>query len=125
MTSGDLGGGAPPGVSSSTVAAPPDLVTTRVAPFTNDNPFAAASTLPFGAPQFDRTRDTDYQPAIEEGMRRHLKEVDAIADQTAPPTFDNTIVALERSGGLLTRVLKVFGGVTGANTNDLLQRVQS
>ncbi len=106
-------------------SSPPKAVTTKIAPFTNDNPFAAASTLPFGAPPFDRIHDADYQPAIEEGMRRHLSEVDAIADQTAPPTFDNTIVALERSGEMLTRVLKAFGGVTGANTNDALQQVQS
>jgi len=100
-------------------------VTAQIAPFTNDNPFAEPSTLPFGAPPFDKIHDADYQPAIEEGMRRHLTEVDAIADQTAPPTFENTIVALERSGEMLTRVLKTFGGVTGANTNDVLQQVQS
>jgi peptidyl-dipeptidase Dcp len=110
---------------------PTTSVTTTITPtastiaFTSDNPFASPSTLPFGAPAFDRIHDSDYQPAIEEGMRRHLSEVDAIADQDAPPTFDNTIVALERSGELLTRVLKVFGGVTGANTNDFLQQVQS
>jgi peptidyl-dipeptidase Dcp len=106
-------------------------VTTTITPaaatvvFTKDNPFASPSTLLFGAPPFDRIHDSDYQPAIEEGMRRHLAEVDAIADQAAPPTFDNTIVALEKSGELLTRVLKVFGGVTGANTNDVLQKIQS
>jgi peptidyl-dipeptidase Dcp len=111
--------------------APTNPVTSTITPaaatavFTGDNPFASPSALPFGAPPFDRIHDTDYQPAIEEGMRRHLAEVDAIADQTAAPTFDNTIVPLERSGELLTRVLKVFGGVTGANTNDLLQKVQS
>ena len=93
--------------------------------FTSENPFYAASTLPFGAPRFDRIRDGDFQPAIEEGMRRHLAEVDSIADQPATPTFENTIVALERSGELLTRVLRVFGGLTSANTNDTLQDVQS
>jgi peptidyl-dipeptidase Dcp len=58
-------------------------------------------------------------------MRRHLDEVDAIANQTAAPTFENTIVALERSGALLTRVLKTFAGETSANTNDTLQAVQT
>jgi peptidyl-dipeptidase Dcp len=119
------GGLAACGRSGTGAGSPPTSVTTKIAPFTNDNPFAAASTLPFGAPPFDKIRDADYQPAIEEGMRRHLTEVDAIADQTAPPTFENTIVALERSGEMLTRVLKAFGGVTGANTNDVLQQVQS
>jgi peptidyl-dipeptidase Dcp len=95
------------------------------AAFPIDNPFYAPSTLPFGAPPFDRIHDDDYQPAIEEGMRRQLAEVAAIAGQAAPPTFENTVVALERSGELLTRVLKVFGGLTSANTNDTLQDVQS
>jgi peptidyl-dipeptidase Dcp len=110
---------------------PTTSVTTTITPtastiaFSSDNPFASPSRLPFGAPPFDRIHDADYQPAIEEGMRRHLKEVDAIADQSTPPTFDNTIVAIERSGELLTRVLKAFNGVTGANTNDVLQKVQS
>jgi peptidyl-dipeptidase Dcp len=84
----------------------------------------APSTLPFGAPPFDRIRDTDYGPAIEEGMRSHLAEVAVIADQASEPTFENTIVALERSGVLLTRVLKVFGTVAAANTNDTLQETQ-
>jgi peptidyl-dipeptidase Dcp len=89
-----------------------------------ENPLFAPSTLPFGAPPFDRIRDTDYGPAIEEGMRSHLAEVAAIADQAAEPTFENTIVALERAGVLLTRVLKVFGTVAAANTNDTLQETQ-
>jgi peptidyl-dipeptidase Dcp len=88
------------------------------------NPFLHISTLPFQAPPFDRIRNEDYQPAIEEGMRRELAEIDAIANQSAAPTFDNTIVAMERSGDMLTRVLNVFFGVTGANTNDTLQNVQ-
>jgi peptidyl-dipeptidase Dcp len=94
-------------------------------PSTRTNPFYERSTLPFGAPPFDRLENADYQPAIEEGMRRHLAEVAAIAEQAAAPTFDNTIVALERSGELLTRVLKAFGGVASANTNDTLQAVQT
>ncbi|HEX4681221.1 MAG TPA: M3 family metallopeptidase [Gemmatimonadaceae bacterium] len=91
----------------------------------DDNPFAVASPLPFGAPAFDRIRDEHFEPAIEEGMRRHLAEVEAIANQSAAPTFENTLAALERSGDLLTRVLKVFGVITSANTNDALQSVQS
>jgi peptidyl-dipeptidase Dcp len=93
--------------------------------FTSDNPFATPSSLPFGAPPFDRIRDEHYLPAIEEGMRRQLAEVLSIAAQAAEPTFDNTIAAVERSGELLTRALKTFGVVTGANTNDYLQAVQT
>ena len=101
-------------------------MSTTITPlFTRANPFSQPSGLPFDAPRFDRIRDEDYAPAIEEGMRRHIEEVDAIADQTTAPTFDNTIVALERSGELLTRVLKTFGGVTSANTNDTLQAVET
>jgi peptidyl-dipeptidase Dcp len=93
--------------------------------FSRDNPFARPSPLLYEAPPFDRIRNTDYQPAIEEGMRRQLAEFDSIARQQTPPTFDNTIVALERSGDLLTRALKVFGSVVQANTNDTLQQVQT
>jgi peptidyl-dipeptidase Dcp len=89
------------------------------------NPFFQPSPLFDQAPPFDRIHDGDYQPALEEGMRQQLAEVRAIADQQAPPTFDNTIVAMERSGALLTRAAKVFTAMTGANTNDALARVQA
>jgi peptidyl-dipeptidase Dcp len=88
------------------------------------NPFAAASTLQYQAPPFDRIKDADYQPAMEAGMRQQIAEMEAIANQSAAPTFDNTIVPMERSGALLTRVAKVFNGVTGANTDDTLQHIQ-
>ena len=89
------------------------------------NPFFTASPLLNQAPPFDRIRDSDYQPAIEEGMRQQLAEIEAIANQTAEPTFENTISAMERSGVLLTRVRSVFSGVRQANSNDALQRVQA
>ena len=88
------------------------------------NPFAAPSTLPFQAPDFTKIHDADYEPAFIAGMAQQLAEVAAIANQTAPPTFDNTIIPLEKSGEILTRVSKVFNGVTGANTNDTLQAIQ-
>jgi peptidyl-dipeptidase Dcp len=89
------------------------------------NPFAHASTLPFQAPDFRNIRDSDYQPAIEEGMRRQMAEVLAIANQGAAPTFDNTIVALEKSGRMLDRVLETFSAVVQANTNPTLDKVQT
>lgn len=92
--------------------------------FGPSNPFYAASTLPFQAPPFDKIKDSDYQPAIEAGMAQQRAEVKAIADDSAPPTFDNTIVALEKSGQLFNRVMQVFGGVTGANLSPELQKVQ-
>ncbi len=88
------------------------------------NPFYAESTLPFHAPPFDRIHDADFQPAIEAGMAEHLREMEAIANNPARPTFDNTFVAMERSGALLDRVLRAFSGVTGANTNPALQAVK-
>ncbi|MFL5460365.1 MAG: peptidyl-dipeptidase Dcp [Gemmatimonadales bacterium] len=93
--------------------------------FSSANPFAQPSSLPYHAPAFDRIRVADYQPAIDEGMRRQRAELDSIARQQASPTFENTIVAMERTGDLLTRVSKVFGAVVQANTNDTLQRVQT
>ena len=88
------------------------------------NPFAQPSPLPFEAPPFDRITDADYQPAIEEGMAQSLAEVRRIADDPAAPTFDNTIVAMERQGRMLQRAQAAFGQVTQANTNPALQRAQ-
>jgi peptidyl-dipeptidase Dcp len=88
------------------------------------NPFYAPSTLPFQAPPFDKIKDSDYQPAIEAGMAQQLKEVEAIANNSAPPTFDNTIVAMEKTGVLFRRVMMAFSGVAGANTNPVLQKIQ-
>ncbi|HLI02741.1 MAG TPA: peptidyl-dipeptidase Dcp [Terracidiphilus sp.] len=88
------------------------------------NPFYTQSTLPFHAPPFDKIKDSDYQPAIDAGMREQIREVEAIADNPAPPTFENTVAAYEKTGQLLNRVWQVFNCVTSANTNDELQKVQ-
>jgi peptidyl-dipeptidase Dcp len=108
---------------ASVIAATPPA-TVQVAGIAADNPFLAPSTLPFQAPDFSRIKDSDFAPAFDEGMRRHLAEVRAIADNPTAPTFDNTIVALEKSGQMLARVNMVFNALTGANTNDALQKVQ-
>jgi len=97
---------------------------TTAANFGPGNPFYAASALPFQAPPFDKIKDSDYQPAIDAGMAQQIGEVEAIANSPAPPTFDNTIVAMERTGQLLNRVWMAFNCVTGANTDDDLQKVQ-
>ena len=88
------------------------------------NPFLAPSTLPFQAPPFDRIKDTDYAPAMQLGMQQRLAEVEKIANDPAAPTFENTYVALEKTGALLNRVQAVFDAITSANTNDTLQKVQ-
>ena len=89
------------------------------------NPFFQRSTLQYQAPPFDRIRDTDYVPAIEEGMKRQIAEIDAIANDPAPPTFANTLEAMERSGELLTRVTKVFFNLAASNTNDAMQKIRA
>ncbi len=88
------------------------------------NPFYAPSTLPFNAPPFDKVQDADYQPAIEAGMAQQLAEIQAIAGNPDLPTFENTLVAMEKSGRLLDRAASVFDAVTSANTNPALQQVQ-
>ncbi|MBL6752608.1 MAG: M3 family metallopeptidase [Nevskia sp.] len=88
-------------------------------------PFAQDSALPFNLPPFDKIAETDYRPAFEAGMAQQRKEVDAIAASAEPATFDNTVVALERSGRLLTRVSTVFFNLTSSNTSDTLDQVQA
>jgi peptidyl-dipeptidase Dcp len=88
------------------------------------NPFFTPSTLPFQAPPFDLIRDEDFKPALEEGIRRQRMEVEKIAGDAAPPSLENTFVALEKSGQLLTRVELVFNALSGANTNPTLQSLQ-
>ena len=92
--------------------------------FGPNNPFYAPSTLPFQAPPFDKIKDGDYQPAIEAGMAEQQKEIQAIANNPAEPTFENTLVEMEKSGQLFNRVMAAFNAVTGANLNPELQKVQ-
>lgn len=82
------------------------------------NPFAAPSPLQFNYPQFDRIRDSDFAPAFDAGMAQELAEVRRIADNAAAPTFDNTLVALEKSGQLLRRARTAFDNLVSADTND-------
>jgi peptidyl-dipeptidase Dcp len=90
-----------------------------------DNPFAQPSTLPFEYPPFDRIGDDAYLPAFEAGMREQLREVAAIAHNPAPPTFANTIVALERSGQLLDRVDIAFSNLNACNTDAHMQQIDT
>ena len=89
------------------------------------NPLLTPSTLPYQTPPFDKIKDEDFQPAIEAGMVEQLKEIQAIANNPAPPTFENTIVAMEKSGELLNRATAAFFALAGANTNPTLQKVRS
>ncbi len=91
----------------------------------DNNPFATASTLPFEAPDFDVIEDDHYMPAFNEGMKIQLEEISEIASNPEEPTFENTIIAMEESGELLTRVQRVFFNMTSAHTNDKIQGIQS
>jgi peptidyl-dipeptidase Dcp len=81
------------------------------------NPFAQVSTLPLQYPAFDKIKDAHFLPAYTAGMRENLREIAAIANNPQPATFDNTIVAMERGGQLLSRVSNTFANLQGADTN--------
>jgi peptidyl-dipeptidase Dcp len=87
------------------------------------NPFMHASTLPFQAPDFLKIKDSDFAPAFNEGLKEQLAEIDQITNSKEAPTFENTLVALEKSGQLLRRVYTVFNMLSGANTDSVLQKL--
>lgn len=90
-----------------------------------DNPFYSVSTLPFEAPDFESVENSHYLPAFESGMEQQLSEILDIASNPENPTFENTILAMEKSGELLTRVQRVFFNMTSAHTNERLQEIQA
>ncbi len=96
---------------------------TAAAPAARQNPLLVPSTLPFGAPPFNLIKDSDYQPAIDFAIAKERRDVDAIANDSAAPTFDNTIVALEKAGRLLNSVTATFFNVESANTDDTMEKV--
>ena len=92
---------------------------------TAGNPFFTESTLPYRLPPFDRIEDAHYAPAFERGMAEQIAEIEAIASQSEPPTFENTIVPLERSGRLLERVASTFFSLASAHTNDAINEIRN
>ena len=98
--------------------------TPATTPAPAENPLLVASTLPFGAPMFDKIKDSDYLPAFEAGMKQHLAEMRKIADNPEPATFENTIEAQERTGETLNRVARIFFGLVQADTNPERQKIQ-
>ncbi|MFV0590651.1 MAG: peptidyl-dipeptidase Dcp [Draconibacterium sp.] len=89
-----------------------------------NNPLLSKSDLPYGAPDFTRLKNEDFKPAIEEGMKEQMAEIKAIANNTEPATFENTLVAIEKSGQTLSRAYGVFGLLAGANTNPDIQQTE-
>ena len=88
-----------------------------------DNPLLQESTLPYHLPPFDQIKDQHFVPAMEAGMRDQLKEVDAVANNPEKPTFENTVVALERTGRSLDRAERTFSNLNACNTNPALQKI--
>jgi len=91
---------------------------------TQDNPFFEPSPLDLQYPPFDKIRNEHFKPAFERGMEEQLAEIEDIVNQTAPPSFANTIVPLELSGQLLNRVAAVFFSLSSAHTNDEIQALE-
>ena len=98
-----------------------DTMTTTV----STGPFAAPSTLPYGLPPFDTISDSDFRPGFEAGMREQREEIDAIAHNSEPASFDNTILAMERSGRMLSRVATVFFNLSSSNSNDEIDAIEA
>ena len=90
-----------------------------------DNPLLNESALPYHVPPFDKIKDEHFAPAMETGMREQLKEVEVVANNSAKPTFENTVVALERTGRLLDRAERTFSNLNACNTNPTLQKVET
>ena len=108
------------------LAKPADKKSTAASPaLSKDNPFLQESTLPYHLPPFDKIKDGDFLPAIEKGMQEQLKEADAIAATSEKPTFENTIVALEKTGQLLERAERTFSNLNACNTNPTMQKIES
>ena len=87
--------------------------------------FATPSTLDLNYPRFDQIKDSDFAPAFDAGMAEQLREIDAIANNPEPPTFQNTIVAMEKSGQLLDRASNVFFNLVGTDKNNARDKLQS
>lgn len=88
------------------------------------NPFFTEYTTPFGVPPFDKIKVAHYKPAFLKGMEEQLKEIEAIVSNASAPDFENTIVALDQSGELLTKVSYAFGGESSVNTTDEIQALE-
>src|SRR6266478_3436274 len=89
-----------------------------------DNPLLTESSLPYHILPFDKIKDVHFPPAIAAGMREELQEVESVASNSEKPTFDNTIVALERTGRLLDRAERTFENLNACNTNPEMQKIE-
>ena len=90
-----------------------------------DNPLVQESTLPYSAPDFTKIKNADFKPALEYAFQVETEAIDRIADNPAAPTFENTLVEMEKAHALLDRVSNVFYALTGANTNEQLKKLDA
>jgi peptidyl-dipeptidase Dcp len=91
----------------------------------SDNPLLSESSLPYHLPPFDKIKDEQFTPAIEAGMKEQLKEIEAIASNPEKPTFENTVVAMEKTGRNLDRAERVFSNLNAADTNPARQKIET
>ena len=89
-----------------------------------NNPFMKKSSLQYQAPEFDKIKDEHFKPAFDYGLKQNISEFEKIANNTETPTFENTVLALEKSGEVLKRAQIVFYNLTGSNTNPTLQKIE-
>src|SRR5690606_34612890 len=89
------------------------------------NPLFVESPLALQYPQFDKLKDEHFAPAFDAGMAEELKEIDAITAVTEPANFENTIIALEKSGKLLSNARRIFGNLNGTDINDARKQVNN
>lgn len=99
--------------------------TSKDSGWNESNAFYQESTLPYKTADFSKIQNKDFKPALEEGMRQQMEAVNAIAANTEKPTFENTLVALEKSSALLDRANRAFNVLTGAHTNKELQAISA
>lgn len=90
----------------------------------SSNPLLAPSTLEFGAPDFASIKPEHFMPAFEEGMKQHLLQIDSITNNPEPATFENTLVAMQRTGSILKRTSSIFFGLAGADATDEIRKIQ-
>ncbi|WP_213434327.1 MULTISPECIES: M3 family metallopeptidase [Lysobacteraceae] len=111
--------------AGSTLAATPQATqgTTPAMTANTANPFFADSTLPLHYPDFAKIKDTDFGPAFDQGMADDLADYAKIANNPASPTFDNTIIPMEKAGRTLTRATTVFYNLLGADKNDAREKL--
>ncbi|EDM80006.1 Peptidyl-dipeptidase Dcp [Plesiocystis pacifica SIR-1] len=112
--------------STSTQTQPDLSPTSETAPRTDsDNPMLTKSTLQYEAPDYSKVELAHFRPAFDQGMEEQAAEIQAIATSEEPPTFENTIVAMERSGAILDRATSVFFSMSGTVSNDEIRALEA